>query len=164
MPGAGRSGPVGAPSGVRGDARPRRAVAVCYRPRTDDAGGVDVLLVRSRTGRWTLPGGRVDPGEAPSEAAAREAHEEAGVLGDVDPHPVARVILIKGPWEVLRPSRSRAPVFLLEVRATAPPEEAFRAPAWVAPAEAERRLREGRAPWTARPRVRALRAALGALP
>ncbi|MFI8301468.1 NUDIX hydrolase [Streptomyces nigra] len=28
---------------------------------------------------WTLPSGKVEPGEGPSEAAAREAWEEAGV-------------------------------------------------------------------------------------
>ncbi len=124
---------------------------------------MEVLLVRSRNGRWTLPGGRIDPGEAAFEAAAREAHEEAGVLGELDPRPVARVILIKSPWELLDPRRSRAPVFLMEVRVTAPPQEAFRSPAWVDPAEADRRLREGRPPWTGRPRGRALRAALRAL-
>jgi ADP-ribose pyrophosphatase YjhB (NUDIX family) len=38
-----------------------------------------VLLVRERSdGRWSLPGGWVDVGESPSQAAAREVHEEAG--------------------------------------------------------------------------------------
>lgn len=30
-------------------------------------------------GRWNLPGGKIDPGESPREAATREAHEEAGL-------------------------------------------------------------------------------------
>lgn len=40
-----------------------------------------VLLVRENYGmrRWGFPGGRVDEGEAPSEAARREAREEAGI-------------------------------------------------------------------------------------
>lgn len=38
-----------------------------------------VLLVKERAdGRWTLPGGWVDVGEAPSEAVVREVYEEAG--------------------------------------------------------------------------------------
>ena len=38
-----------------------------------------MLLVRERSdGRWTLPGGWADVGEAPSECVAREAKEETG--------------------------------------------------------------------------------------
>ena len=48
--------------------------------RTDE-----VLLVRERVdGRWALPGGFVDIGDSPSEAAVREAVEEAGVLARVE--------------------------------------------------------------------------------
>jgi 8-oxo-dGTP pyrophosphatase MutT (NUDIX family) len=44
----------------------------------DEAGRV--LLVRHVEGRWQLPGGAVDPGEHPREAAARECLEEANVV------------------------------------------------------------------------------------
>jgi ADP-ribose pyrophosphatase YjhB (NUDIX family) len=38
-----------------------------------------VLLVREKAdGKWCLPGGWADVGDVPSEAAAREVHEEAG--------------------------------------------------------------------------------------
>jgi ADP-ribose pyrophosphatase YjhB (NUDIX family) len=37
-----------------------------------------VLLVKERGDGWTLPGGWVDPGESPSEAAVRETKEESG--------------------------------------------------------------------------------------
>jgi ADP-ribose pyrophosphatase YjhB (NUDIX family) len=37
-----------------------------------------ILLVKGRSDGWTLPGGWVDPGESPSEAAARETKEESG--------------------------------------------------------------------------------------
>jgi mutator protein MutT len=42
-----------------------------------------VLLVRRakppRAGEWTLPGGRIEIGEAPADAAVREVREETGV-------------------------------------------------------------------------------------
>ncbi len=41
-----------------------------------------LLVQRShppQTGRWTLPGGRCEPGETPAQAAARETLEETGV-------------------------------------------------------------------------------------
>ena len=40
-----------------------------------------LLLVREGygRGRWTLPGGYVEPGELPHDAAVREAREEAGI-------------------------------------------------------------------------------------
>jgi 8-oxo-dGTP pyrophosphatase MutT (NUDIX family) len=57
------------------------SVAVAIR----DANG-RLLLVRHVEGRWQLPGGAVDPGEHPREAAARECREEAAIdirVGDV---------------------------------------------------------------------------------
>lgn len=38
-----------------------------------------VLLRHKRLGLWLQPGGHVDPGEAPWEAARREANEETGL-------------------------------------------------------------------------------------
>ena len=47
--------------------------------------GDTVLLVQgSDDGEWSLPGGWADPGESPSEAIAREVHEEAGYTVNVD--------------------------------------------------------------------------------
>jgi ADP-ribose pyrophosphatase YjhB (NUDIX family) len=44
-----------------------------------------VLLVQgSDDGEWSLPGGWADPGEAPSEAIAREVREETGYTATVD--------------------------------------------------------------------------------
>ncbi|WP_155128364.1 NUDIX domain-containing protein [[Actinomadura] parvosata] len=39
----------------------------------------EVLLVRHRRRGWVPPGGRVEPGESPREAARRELYEETGV-------------------------------------------------------------------------------------
>lgn len=45
--------------------------------------GDSVLLIRRgtppRQGEWSLPGGRIEPGERAVEAALRELHEETGV-------------------------------------------------------------------------------------
>jgi 8-oxo-dGTP pyrophosphatase MutT (NUDIX family) len=62
-----------------------------------------VLLKHKRLGRWLQPGGHVDPGETPWEAARREAREETGLdvafaevvdgipaLAHVDVHPGGR--------------------------------------------------------------------------
>jgi 8-oxo-dGTP pyrophosphatase MutT (NUDIX family) len=45
---------------------------------------LEIMLVTSRqTRRWIIPKGNVDHGMAPHAAAAQEAEEEAGVLGDI---------------------------------------------------------------------------------
>ena len=55
--------------------------ALCYRTRP---GKVQVLLVTSRvSGRWIMPKGWPVPGATPTDAALREAWEEAGVRGRV---------------------------------------------------------------------------------
>ena len=62
---------------------------------TDEAGRV--LLVRHTYGdraRWELPGGWVQHGEEPAEAARREVHEEVGI--DV---PLRAVGMVEGDWD-----------------------------------------------------------------
>lgn len=56
--------------------------ALPWRPRGDE---VQILLVTSRrTRRWIIPKGWPMDGCKPTEAAAREAYEEAGVHGTID--------------------------------------------------------------------------------
>ncbi|WP_209308258.1 DUF47 family protein [Sphingomonas corticis] len=68
----------------------RQTAALPYRSdgASPDA-AVRVLLVTSReSGRWVAPKGNIAAGHAPHAAAAREAEEEAGVVGAVCPVPL----------------------------------------------------------------------------
>jgi 8-oxo-dGTP pyrophosphatase MutT (NUDIX family) len=61
--------------------------ALPFRRRAD--AGTEVLLVTSRrTGRWVIPKGWAMNREAPHLASAREALEEAGVVGRIGTRPV----------------------------------------------------------------------------
>ena len=61
-------------------------VCVCYLLRPTDGGGTEVLLGRKKTGlgsgRLVGPGGKLEPGESPRDAAVREVAEEVGLLID----------------------------------------------------------------------------------
>jgi len=60
----------------------------------DDAGRL--LLVRRRNapgrGLWSVPGGRVEPGESLAEAVEREVHEETGLVVRAG-EPVGRITI-----------------------------------------------------------------------
>jgi 8-oxo-dGTP pyrophosphatase MutT (NUDIX family) len=89
-----------------------------------EPGGAAFLLcqraagLRRHAGQWALPGGRVEPGETPLEAALRELHEELGfqlgpdsALGWLDDYPtrsgyvVTPVVLWGGSDPALTPAR-----------------------------------------------------------
>ncbi len=56
----------------------------------------EILLVTSReTGRWVIPKGWPMKGKSGSEAAAREAFEEAGVVGEIAPEPLGAYGYVK---------------------------------------------------------------------
>jgi 8-oxo-dGTP pyrophosphatase MutT (NUDIX family) len=57
------------------------AGGVVFRERAD--GGHDVAIILTHEGRWQLPKGWVEAGEAKEETARREVREEAGVEAEV---------------------------------------------------------------------------------
>jgi 8-oxo-dGTP diphosphatase len=67
--------------------QPVRPVAAVGAIAFDQRGRV-LLVQRGRppgAGLWTVPGGRIEPGETAAEACAREVAEETGLLAQVGP-------------------------------------------------------------------------------
>jgi 8-oxo-dGTP pyrophosphatase MutT (NUDIX family) len=64
--------------------------------RVDPDGNIEVMLVSAR-GRqvWAPPKGNLLPDLRPCEAAAREAFEEAGVIGSVSTQPIGHYVCTK---------------------------------------------------------------------
>ena len=63
---------------------------------------VQLLLITSRgTGRWVIPKGWPMRGLKPQDAAAMEASEEAGLVGQIEAHPIGSYHYAK----LLRPGR-----------------------------------------------------------
>lgn len=75
----------------------RRPVEVLEGPMGAEVWAFDrdlthVLLVRHRWRGWVAPGGQVDPGETPREAARRELFEETGVQAELLATPAAATV------------------------------------------------------------------------
>jgi 8-oxo-dGTP pyrophosphatase MutT (NUDIX family) len=67
-----------------GLSEPRQREQVAALPWKRVNGRLRIMLITSRgTGRWILPKGWMNGSEDPADAALREAHEEAGVVGTV---------------------------------------------------------------------------------
>jgi len=118
--------------------------AVCYRV---GGGGIEFLLVRTRSGRWTFPKGGLEPGLTHAQVAALEAFEEAGVHGRMEEDPFARYIRHKrGGNGHSAAAEIAVHAHLCEVLRLDPPQEANRNPTWFSSGQAKRRLQEDRAP------------------
>ena len=110
--------------------------ALPYRRGTDD--DIEILLVTSLgTKRWIIPKGWPMNGRAPHEAAAREALEEAGVVGEVGSDAIGSYL-----YEKRRKSGAAVPckveVFPLDVDKQRKrwPEKGRREVKWFSPEEA----------------------------
>src|ERR1700761_3001222 len=71
-----------------GTAGPRARRIRCVGAIITDAAGRLLLIQRGHdpgAGRWSLPGGRVEPGESDAEALAREMREETGLIVTAGP-------------------------------------------------------------------------------
>ena len=120
-----------------------RVAAVCYRRAGES---VEFKLIRTRGGqRWTFPKGHIDEGEEPSTAAAREALEEAGIRGRVEPEP-----FIVFPDEKRgrggRPVELTIAAYLMLVESDTDAPEHGRDPAWFPAEQAKQRLAQNRRP------------------
>jgi predicted NUDIX family NTP pyrophosphohydrolase len=82
---------------------PLSAGVLLFRQRD---GATEVLLIKpggpfwrnKDVGAWMIPKGRIEPGEAPAEAALREFEEETGTRLTSVPFPLAKVRQAGGKW------------------------------------------------------------------
>jgi 8-oxo-dGTP pyrophosphatase MutT (NUDIX family) len=124
-------------------ALPLQVAAVCYRRR---GSLLEFLLVNTNGGgKWTFPKGAPDARLSHSQAAEREAKEEAGAIGVIEPRHFHVYIHSKGVfWQPGGVQEYVVKSFLMDVRQTRRPEEDFRNPTWFDPEEAYSVLAKGR--------------------
>lgn len=122
---------------------PLQVAAICYRRR---AGVIEFLLVNTNGGgKWTFPKGAPDAKLSHSQAAQREAWEEAGAIGVIEPRHFHLYIHSKGVfWQSAGVQEYVVKAFLMEVADTQRPEEAERNPTWFPASEARKILARGR--------------------
>ena len=108
---------------------PLQVAAVCYRRANS---GAEFLLVHTNGGnKWTFPKGATEPRLSHSEAAEREAREEAGAFGLIEPRHFHMYVHSKGVfWQPGGVQEYVVKAFLMEVRKIRKPEEDDRDPTW----------------------------------
>jgi 8-oxo-dGTP pyrophosphatase MutT (NUDIX family) len=113
------------------DAVPRKVAAVCFRLGSR---GVEFLLVRTDSGKWTFPKGSIEQGLTEAGSAELEAFEEAGAKGWIEEQHFDSYMHVK------RDREMRVLAFLMEVWSTERPMETHRVPVWCTPEQAKKRL------------------------
>jgi len=124
-------------------ALPLQVAAVCYRRRGPS---IEFLLVNTNGGKkWTFPKGDPELSLSHGRAAAREAWEEAGVIGSIEARHFCVYIHSKGVfWKPPGVREFVIKAFLLEVQGEENPPETTRNPTWFGPDEAKKILAKGR--------------------
>src|SRR5579864_444639 len=122
---------------------PLQVAAVCYRTRGE---AVEFLLVNTNGGnKWTFPKGSPEARLSHSQAAEREAGEEAGARGTIEPRHFHLYIHSKGVfWQPGGVQEFVVKAFLMEVHQMRKPDESNRKPTWFTPEEARQKLAKGR--------------------
>ena len=106
---------------------------------------IEVLLVTSRdTGRWIIPKGWLEKGTKPHDMAAREAFEEAGVVGKIQKGPIGSYNYTKR-LSARKSVECKVDVFLLKVDQDLEdwPEKGQRRKEWMSPSQAALHISEG---------------------
>jgi len=124
-------------------ALPLQVAAVCYRELNSHA---EFLLVNTNGGnKWTFPKGAPDTRLSHSQAAEREAREEAGAIGTIEPRHFHMYIHSKGVfWQQRGVQEYVVKAFLMQVRQTRKPHEDDRNPTWFEAEDARVILAKGR--------------------
>src|SRR5581483_7800698 len=122
---------------------PTQVAAVCYRLR---GGSVEFLLVNTNgSGKWTFPKGCTHPRLSHSEAAAREALEEAGAIGNIESRHFHIYLHSKGVfWKPPGVQEFLVKAYLFQVTEVHPPVESHRNPTWFPSIAAKQALAAGR--------------------
>src|ERR1700676_2804357 len=122
---------------------PLQVAAICYRKRGT---AIEFLLGNTNGGiKWTFPKRATDPRLSHSQAAEREASEEAGAIGTIEPRHFHLYLHSKGVfWQPGGVQEFVVKAFMMEVHQLRRPDEGNRRPTWVSPEEAKRRLARGR--------------------
>jgi 8-oxo-dGTP pyrophosphatase MutT (NUDIX family) len=122
---------------------PLQVAAVCYRRLGNS---IEFLLVNANSGgRWTFPKGNPEPSMSHSQAAEREAVEEAGARGTIEPRHFHLYLHSKGVfWKPPGVREYVVKAFLMEVEQLSPCQELQRDPTWFPAEEARKILAKGR--------------------
>jgi 8-oxo-dGTP pyrophosphatase MutT (NUDIX family) len=122
---------------------PLQVAAVCYRRC---GASFEFLLVNTTSGdRWIFPKGATARRLSHSQAAEREALEEAGAVGIIEPQHFHLYLQPKGVSNLRNGIHEFVvKAFLLQVTHTHPPQEQKRNPTWFSVDEARSALAMGR--------------------